>query len=95
MCGIGVTSVIETTCMPAACKARIAASRPEPGPRTYTSTCLSPNSMALRAAFSAARPAANGVPLREPLNPDVPALAQASTLPWRSEIDTTVLLNVD
>ena len=34
LCGIGVTSVIETTCMPAVCSARIAASRPEPGPRT-------------------------------------------------------------
>src|SRR5579875_3367958 len=51
--------------------------------------------MALRAAFSAANPAAKGVPLRDPLNPDVPALAHASTLPYRSLIVTTVLLNVD
>src|SRR5207244_2200692 len=34
-----------------------------------------PRSAAVRAAFSAATCAANGVPLREPLNPTAPALA--------------------
>ena len=34
LCGIGVTSLIMVTSRPAACSARIAASRPEPGPLT-------------------------------------------------------------
>ena len=54
----------------------MAVSRPEPGPFTKTSTLRMPCSMARRAAFSAAICAANGVDLREPLNPTWPALAQ-------------------
>ena len=47
------------------------------------------------AAFSAASCAANGVDLREPLKPTLPALAQQSVLPCRSVMVTIVLLNVD
>src|SRR5207247_3782640 len=93
--GIGVTSRIRLTSNPAAWRDRMAASRPAPGPFTYTSTCFTPCSIALRAAASAASPAAKGVPLREPLNPVAPALDQASTFPWGSVIVTIVLLNVD
>src|SRR4051794_4899442 len=53
-----------------------------------------PCSWALRAAFSAAICAANGVDLREPLNPTWPAEAQLITLPVGSVIDTIVLLKV-
>jgi hypothetical protein len=54
-----------------------------------------PCSCALRAAFSAAICAANGVDLREPLKPTWPAEAQEITAPVGSVIDTMVLLNVD
>src|SRR5689334_22144432 len=53
-----------------------------------------PCSCALRAAFSAAICAANGVDLREPLKPTWPAEAQLITFPLGSVIDTIVLLNV-
>ena len=66
---------------PAVCKERIAASRPEPGPLTYTSTVFKPCSIAALAAVSAACPAANGVLFLEPLNPNPPALAHDITLP--------------
>src|SRR5258705_9775851 len=72
----------------------MAVSRPEPGPFTNTSTFFTPCSCALRAAFSAASCAANGVDLREPLKPTWPDDAQAMTLPCGSVIDTIVLLNV-
>ena len=58
--------------MPAACKAVMADSRPEPGPLTRTSTSFRPNFDAFSAATSAARWAANGVLLRLPLKPTVP-----------------------
>ena len=83
------------TWSPAACKERIAASRPLPGPFIKTSICLRPCSMLRRAAVSAATPAAYGVLFRDPLNPTVPALAQESTLPLVSVNVTWVLLNVD
>src|SRR5207244_5989290 len=83
-CGIGVTSRIAVISRPAACSERMAASRPAPGPRTKTSTCLRPYSIALRAASSDAVWAAKGVLLREPLNPALPALDQDTTLPIRS-----------
>jgi small subunit ribosomal protein S11 len=54
---------------------RMAVSRPEPGPFTTTSTLRTPCSIARRAAVSAASCAANGVLLREPLNPTFPAEA--------------------
>ena len=59
--GMGVTSLIMLTSRPAACRLRIAASRPEPGPLTYTSTVFRPNSIAALAAVSAAICAAIGL----------------------------------
>src|SRR5262249_4362645 len=56
--------------------------------------CFSPNSMALRAAISAAVWAAKGVDLREPLKPALPALDHDTTLPPLSVSVTIVLLNV-
>ena len=74
---------------------RIAVSRPEPGPFTTTSTLRTPCSIARRAAVSAASCAANGVLLREPLKPTLPADAHASVLPCWSVIVMIVLLNDD
>src|SRR5262249_14718939 len=54
-----------------------------------------PCSIALRAAVSAAMPAAYGVLFREPLNPLDPELLQDSTAPVMSVSVTIVLLNVD
>src|SRR5258705_10653015 len=54
-----------------------------------------PSSAAFRAAASAATWAANGVPLREPLNPTAPALDQVTTFPCGSLIVMIVLLNVE
>src|SRR5947207_6584311 len=93
-CGIGVTSRMAVISRPTACNERMAASRPAPGPRTKTSICLSPNSIALRAAISAAVWAANGVDLREPLKPALPALDHDTTLPILSVRVTIVLLKV-
>ena len=86
--------MMATTSMPAAASERIAVSRPEPGPRTSTSTLRTPCSIALRAACSAASCAAKGVDLRDPLKPTLPADAQARTLPSWSAIVTIVLLKV-
>src|SRR4051812_5586862 len=69
LCGVGVTSWMEPTSRPVACRERIAVSRPEPGPLTKTSTLRMPCSWARRAAASAAICAANGVDLRDPLKP--------------------------
>src|SRR5712671_3534299 len=79
---------------PEAWSAVIALSRPEPGPLTLTSTSLTPYFVAVAAAVSAARCAANGVLLRLPLNPTVPDEAQQSASPLGSVIVTVVLLNV-
>jgi len=92
---MGVTSLMLPTSSPAVCSARIAASRPDPGPLTKTSTLRKPISLARCATLSAAIWAAKGVLLRVPLKPAVPALAQATTFPSGSVIDTIVLLNVD
>src|SRR5438034_1331638 len=92
LCGIGVTSVIAVTSRPVASSARIAASRPAPGPRTKTSTVLSPRSSALRAAFSAATCAAYGVLFREPFHPEAPADDHAITFPAGSVSEMIVLL---
>ncbi len=43
LCGIGVTSRMDVTVKPAACSARRADSRPEPGPQTSTSTMRMPS----------------------------------------------------
>ena len=72
----------------------MALSRPLPGPRTRTSTSVTPSLRAFPAACSAARWAANGVLLREPLKPIVPADSRISTSPLGSVIVTSVLLNV-
>src|SRR5262249_57682883 len=73
--GSGVTSSMALMFRPAACRAVMADSRPEPGPLTRTSISFSPNLVAFSAATSAARWAANGVLLRLPLKPTVPAEA--------------------
>src|SRR5215831_7094356 len=77
---------------PAACNERMAASRPAPGPFTHTSTRLRPSESASLALPSAATWAANGVLLREPLKPALPAEAHAITLPSVSVMVTIVLL---
>ena len=83
------------TVRPAPCSDLIAASLPDPGPLMSTSIWRRPISIPLLAACSAALWAANAVPLREPLNPDVPALAVAITFPSVSVILTRVLLKVE
>src|SRR5262249_55646530 len=94
LCGTGVTSWMEPTSRPVACRDRMAVSRPEPGPLTKTSTLRMPCSMARRAQASAACCAANGVDLREPLKPTWPEEAHEITFPFGSVIETIVLLNV-
>src|SRR4029078_8109044 len=93
LCGIGVTSRIDFTSRPAGDSARIADSRPEPGPLTSTSHERIPNALAALVAFSAACVAANGVPLRDPLKPIAPALDHETTAPSASVIVISVLLN--
>src|SRR5262249_18868168 len=90
---MGVTSRIVFTSSPAAANARIADSRPDPGPLTRTSTIRIPWSLAMLAAFIAACCAAKGVPLREPRKPSEPELFHETTLPSWSEMVTMVLLN--
>src|SRR5207302_1102438 len=79
--------------MPALLIARIADSRPPPGPFTRTSHCCIPASCAFFAASHAACCAANGVPLREPRNPRAPEDDCAIKFPSRSVIEIIVLLN--
>src|SRR5438552_1715383 len=93
LCGMGVTSRIDFTSRPTVCSARIADSRPDPGPLTRTSSERMPTVFAALPAFRAAWVAANGVPLREPLKPIPPALDHATTFPSVSVIVTVVLLN--
>src|SRR6516165_8735838 len=80
--------------MPAACRAVMADSRPEPGPLTRTSISFRPNLVAFSAQVSAARWAAKGVLLRLPLKPTVPAEAKQSVSPLGSVMVTMVLLKV-
>ncbi len=87
-------SSMERIEIPAICRPVMALSRPEPGPLTRISISLTPNLRALSAQVSDARCAANGVLLREPLNPTVPALPQHRTSPLVSVIVTIVLLKV-
>src|SRR5439155_2034811 len=94
LCGIGVTSLIDLTCSPAAASAWMADSRPLPGPWTRTCTRLTPAVSASRAHCSAATVAANGVLFLEPLNPALPLDPHAIVLPRGSVIVTVVLLNV-
>src|SRR6185437_11125966 len=93
LCGIVVTSRIEVTVKPAACSARSADSRPEPGPATSTSSVRMPCSCAFLETSSAATCAAYGVDFRDPLNPIVPADDQAMVLPCASVMVMVVLLN--
>ena len=93
MCGIGVVSRIEVTRIPACVSARIADSRPPPGPFTLTSTSRIPASVAFRAHSDEACCAAKGVPFREPRNPRAPAELCATRFPWVSVIEISVLLN--
>ena len=93
--GIGVTSLIAEISRPAACSARMADSRPAPGPFTQTSTRFKPRSIASLAADSAAICAANGVLFREFRNvPPLPPLDQLIVCPCRSARVTIVLLKV-
>lgn len=83
------------TSNPAADKARIAASLPEPGPFTITSTDFKPCTNAAFVAVSAAICAAYGVDFLDPLNPNPPALAQERAFPCASVNVTIVLLKDD
>jgi hypothetical protein len=94
LCGSGVTSSIEAIRKPAAWRADIADSRPEPGPLTLISTSRTPLRIAVLAHREAACEAANGVLLRDPLNPTQPAELVQITSPSISAIVTSVLLNV-
>src|SRR5271170_6427351 len=95
LCGTGVTSLMALMCNPEDARARTADSRPAPGPFTRTSTDFIPYwSRATPAAVIAACCAAYGVPLREPLKPTDPAVAQLTVRPSGSVSVTIVLLNV-
>src|SRR4026207_1669704 len=94
LCGIGVTSRIDFTSRPAVDSARMADSRPEPGPLTSTPHERTPHALAALVALSAACVAANGVPLRDPLKPIAPALDHDTTAPSASVMVISVLLNV-
>src|SRR5260370_18368497 len=91
--GRGVTSLMTLISRPIACKARMADSRPEPGPRTRTSTSRTPCDMAWRAASWATCWAANAVLLREPLKPTRPEVDHPGKFPWSPGMLTRVLLN--
>src|SRR5579872_7353544 len=92
--GMGVLSLIARTSRPAVARARMADSRPEPGPLTRTSTTRRPTSLAFEAAVMEACCAANGVPFRDPRKPSEPALDQEMVLPSGSAMVTMVLLKV-
>src|SRR5207237_4312859 len=94
LCGIGVTSLIDLTCNPAATSAWIADSRPEPGPCTLTCTRRTPSVTASRPACSPATVAANGVDFFDPLKPAFPAEPQEIVFPLLSVMVMVVLLNV-
>ena len=66
-------------------------SRPEPGPRTRTSSSCTPIFLIFSEIFSAARCAAHGVLLRLPLVADRAGRSQAITCPARSVIDDRVV----
>src|SRR6202162_5607264 len=89
---MGVVSLMDLMSSPLAWSARMADSRPAPGPVTRTSTERTPFSFAPSAQLAAASCAANGVPLREPLKPMRPADDQARTPPSWSATVITVLL---
>ena len=92
LCGRGVTSSMDAILIPADCSAVIADSLPAPAPLTRTSISTTPAFLAALAHFSAARCAANGVLLREPLKPIAPEDPQQMVSPLTSVIVTSVLL---
>src|SRR3982751_5698196 len=94
LCGIGVTSRMETTRIPTEAIAWMADSRPLPGPCTRTCTRRTPRFIASRAQFSAATVAANGVDFLEPLKPAFPADPQATVFPLESVMVISRLLKV-
>src|SRR5260370_34110136 len=69
LCGMGVTSLMARTSIPAGLNARNADSRPEPGPDTRPSTPRSPLSLVLLVAVMGAFWGAEGGPFREPGKP--------------------------
>ena len=83
---------MDLTLIPRLCTARIADSRPGPGPFTIKSTSWHPMFMAVLTACSAAKRAAKGVLFREPLNPADPELPQQTALPCWSVTVIIVLL---
>jgi hypothetical protein len=89
-----VWSSIAVTRMPVETMPLTADSRPAPEPRIRTSTSLMPILRAFWAADSPARVAANGVLLRAPLKPIVPAESQHTVSPFMSVIVTRVLFCV-
>src|SRR6185436_2936604 len=91
LCGTGVTSAMLVILKPSAFNARIADSRPGPGPLIRTSRFLTPHSCASLPACSPAICAANGVDLREPLKPAEPLVAHDSALPSIGDGDDGVV----
>src|SRR5277367_6484668 len=89
---MGVTSTIDVISRPIAWRARMALSRPRPGPETRMTTSFRPCDIALRAASWATIWAAYAVDLREPRKLHLPALDHAITWPLGSVIETIVLL---
>ena len=87
-----MTSLMERTRTEVPWIARMAASRPGPGPLTKMSTSCSPKLIAAAMTCSAATLAAKGVLFLDPLKPDAPALLPITALPSWSEIVTIVLL---
>ncbi len=73
--------MIDDISNPAVCKDLIAASLPEPGPFTFTSTFLKPRPYASFAAASAETCAAKGVFFLDPLKPFLPADDHDNVLP--------------
>lgn len=87
-------SRIVATSSPTPERARIADSRPLPGPLTNTSTRRKPRSKASFAAAEHATCAAYGVFLRLPLKPILPEEAHEMVFPYWSVMVTNTLLNV-
>src|SRR5690606_42042297 len=93
LCGIGVTSMISVTSIPALWMDRIADSLPFPGPLTYTFTLRKPASCATFAQSSDANWAAYGVVYLEPRKPILPAEHQAITSPFLMVKERIMILN--
>ena len=92
MCGIGVSSEIDTIFKPVLFSALIAEILPIPGPLTTTAISFIPAVTASCPASSAALVAAYGVDFRVPLNPALPELLAKRALPLLSVIVMIVLL---